>query len=422
MTAPSAVHAEQQILSVMIQSGGATAEARRLVNASEFWQPRNQAIFTACCELADREEAVTPQTVLTELTRTGETGKTGGAPYLAELFGKFTTAHSLAFHAKTVREMARRRAVDKILDRLRQDCDETPDEDAWLTKVATHQLELALIVDAKSYDEPIQGLHTWTEFLGQPDVAEDWIVPGLLERQEVFLLLAGEGTGKSWLSRQLCQCIAAGIHPFRPEERIEPQRTLLVDLENPIPTVRRQARAMQSQVSRLAGGLGEAFVWMRPEGLNVRDHADARLLERVIAETRPAFVAIGSLYNAYQTGRDSWETSADEAKVVFNRLRAKYRVALWIEGHMPKGDGNSRPQTPLGSSVWMRWPSYGRALIRVAENAYELERSFRGDRDVRDIPLGLRRGGELPWSAIWSRADLADAKAEDELIRSASRG
>lgn len=405
-TPTEAIEAEQAVLAVMLHHRPAITEARRQLAITEFHQPRHSVIFGAISDLAERGDPTDPVAVLGELTRTGDASKVGGGAYLHTLFAMPVTAVSVGYYAGLVKAAARRRAVGQVATRLRQATTDITDDDQLLDFLAGQALQLEVLLDERAHDAPIDGLSTWSEFLAKPDVPEDWIVPGMIERGEVFMLLGGEGAGKSWLSRQLCMCIAAGVHPFKPHEKITPQKTLLVDLENPEPTLRRQGRPLASQVARLAGSTGEAFLWHYPQGLNIRDHKDAQLLERVVADVRPAFVAIGSLYNAYQPGRDSWETAADEAKVVLNKIRSRYRVGLWVEHHMPKGDGTNRPQTPLGSSVWMRWPSYGRIVNRKAENVYSLDRTFRNDRDNREIPAGLNRGGELPWTAIWSEDDL----------------
>jgi hypothetical protein len=293
--------------------------------------------------------------------------------------------------------------VAVIGQRLAQLGEDGADMDDTLTTAARESLALDLLID-ETIDGPVDGLSTWDEFLNQPDRLEDWIVPGLLERQDVVMVLSRPGTGKSWLSRQVALAVASGVHPFRPETRIEAQRTLLVDLENPPQMVRRQSRAMVHSLARLGTWNADlAHLWAQPGGINIRKHADAQLFERVIAETRPALVAIGSLYNVFERGRDDWDTAAEETKAVFNRLRGRYRCAFWIEHHMPKG---AEQKNPFGSSVWERWPGFGRVIDRRGDNVYELARTFRGDRDVREWPAGLERGGPLPWSPLWDQEEV----------------
>ncbi|HEX7277249.1 MAG TPA: DnaB-like helicase N-terminal domain-containing protein, partial [Acidimicrobiales bacterium] len=56
----------------------------------------------------------------------------------------------------------------------------------------------------------------------------DWLVPGLIERGERLLIVAGEGEGKTVLMRQLAVCGAYGIHPFG-NRLVDPIRVLLLD-------------------------------------------------------------------------------------------------------------------------------------------------------------------------------------------------
>lgn len=406
---PKAPEAERAVLSAMIQSAGAVREARALLTVADFHGTANEVLFAVCCDLADAGISPDPAAVLAELDRRGMAAKAGGATYIGSLYGLPTTAGNVTHYAERVRAAARRRAMVLHGRRLVQIATETPDLDDALSAAARETIALEVLID-ETVDGPVEGLSTWNAFLNQPDRVEDWIVPGLIERQDVVMLLASPGAGKSWLSRQMCLCVAAGVHPFKPGERIDPQRTLLIDLENPPTMVRRQSRGPAFQVSRLGDHGGDrGHVWMRPEGLNLRTREDALLLERVIGETQPALVALGSLYKAFSRGRDDWDTAADEVRAVFDRMRSRYRCAFWLEHHMPKG---SEHKNPFGSSVWERWPGFGRVIDRKGDNMWALAKTFRGDRDVREFPAGLCRGGELPWSPIWDPDEvelLADA-------------
>jgi AAA domain-containing protein/DnaB helicase-like protein len=400
---PNAAGAERATLSVMMQSITAVRDARSMLTAADFYTPAHAVIFAVCCDLADAGTHVDPVVLLAELTRRGDLGRIGGANYLHQLYALPVTATNVAHYAAQIRDTARRRRLIMIGQRLAQIGEDGTDLDDTLTVAARESLALDLLID-ETVDGPVDGLTSWDEFLNQPDRVEDWIVPGLLERQDVVMVLATPGGGKSWLSRQVALCVAAGVHPFHADTRIQPQRTLLIDLENPPQMVRRQSRGLATSLARL--GVWDpdlAHIWAQPGGMNIRKHADAQLLERVIAETRPALVTIGSLYNVFERGRDDWDTAAEEAKAVFNRLRGRYRCAFWIEHHMPKG---SEHKNPFGSSVWERWPGFGRVIDRKADNVYELAKTFRGDRDIREFPAGLYRGGQLPWSPIWDQDEV----------------
>ena len=411
-TPAQAVEAEQALLGLCLQSPPVLATVRRIVSVGDFYRPAHAVIFGALCDLADQGVITDPIRLLTELEATGQAGKVGGAPYLHTLFATQAVGANADFYAGRVRDATRLRVLAKIAERLTQIAEGGGNDiDAALMHAAHEHLALAMLIDERAHDAPLVGLHSWDEFLNRPDRPEDFLVPDLIERQDVWMFLAGEGVGKSYLSRQLCMTLAAGVHPFHPQRRIPPQRTLLVDLENPETTVRRQSRGLHNQVVRLGDWhTDRAHLWLHPEGLNLRTPADAQLLERVIVATEPALVCFGSLYKAFLRGRDDWDTAADEVRAVLDRLRARYKIAFWLEHHMPKGDGTTRPQLPFGSSVWQRWAGYGRVLNRVGTNAWELRESFRNDRDVRHVPLGLYRGGDLPWSPIWDRDELDAAR------------
>lgn len=223
------------------------------------------------------------------------------------------------------------------------------------------------------------------------------------------MVLGAAGSGKSFLSRMVAQGLAAGVHPFT-LDRITPVRTLLVDLENSPDQVAEEAVGPLAQVQRLGEAVGDrGWIWSRPEGINLREPRDAALLERVIAQTEPDVLCLGSLKDAYRRGRSDWDVAALETQDVFKRLRSRYGLGLWLEHHMPRKEGSGHTGTPFGGMLWESWPTHGRWLRRVGERVplYTLEATFRGDRGERPgIPIGLQRGGRLPFTAIFDEGEL----------------
>lgn len=409
------IAAEQAVLAACLQSPAALAEARSVMGGSEFFQPRHTTMFTAMCDLADAGKTVDPMVLLADLQDRGELVKVGGAPYLHTVFSATAVPANVGFYCDRVKVMYRQRRAGNIGETILQVSEDVAPDDLQET-LAALALELTLLVDETDTVRPVEGLSSWGRFMEEAPDPQAWIVPNLIEKQDVVMVLGGPGAGKSWLSRQVALCVAAGVHPFKPSIRIHPRRTLLVDLENPPSAVRRQADGLYVAVEQMGVPVGDrGHIWRFPEGLNIRKHADAMMLERVVAETRPELVCLGSLYNAYQRGRDDWDTAAEEVKAVFNRLRQRYGVALWLEHHMPRGADGKGTGNPFGSTVWERWPGFGRVLERVGENAYWLKQTFRQDRDDnRDFPVGLYRGGQLPWSSIWDFTEL-EAAADRQL-------
>jgi replicative DNA helicase len=404
VTTPREPGSESYVLSAMLHSEAACRIGVRQLSADDFYEQRNALVFTTIAGLVDRGAPVDPVSV--EQTARLQLRKFGGAVVIADLIGAAPTAVNVEWHIDMLRHASQRRQLLQVSERLHQ---VALGETADLTdRIAESEQELGYIRTASLGDGPVPGLSLIDDWLGDADEAEDWVVPGLIAPADVMLLLAPPGIGKSVLSRQLVMSLAAGVHPLRPELRIEPRTAMLVDLENPSRDARADTRKLRVQLSLIGEWVPQrAVILYRPEGLDLRRPRFADEFERAIEQHRPALVCLGSLYKAAPKGRDDWDTAADEARAVFDRLRSDYGFALWLEHHMNKlTQYDPAMGSPYGSSIWERWPSYGRVLRRIDDTNYELSKPFRGDRAEREIPAGLHRGGLLPWSPIWDREEV----------------
>lgn len=243
------------------------------------------------------------------------------------------------------------------------------------------------------------------EFLGVSDDPYDWVIPDLLERGDRLLVTAVEGSGKSFLLRQIAVATAAGVHPFR-LTAMPPKRALLVDVENLERKVRRELTPLVRLAERRPdwdpGRLGIA---VRMGGLDLARAADVRWLGGLIAGHRPDLLVIGPLYQlhgAAPRGDAGGENHARELARTLDRLRERFGCALVMETHAPHGSMGSRDLRPFGSSVWLRWPEFGFGLRRDREKpgmTFEWA-AWRGPRDRRDWPSHLSHGTTgWPWIA-----------------------
>jgi len=403
--------AEQAVLGAMLLDCRALKLMSEQLSSADFYRPQNATIFAALCLMLDESTPVDPLTTAASLGKAGVLARVGGAIYLHTLTESVPSTAHCGYYASIIKDAARCRRVLQAGERLVQlardyEAANSADADEMMEQVAGETLNLSLLLDHRDDGRPIEGLSTWDQFLQEQPIEEQWRIPGLLAKQDVFMLLSVPGMGKSVLSRQICLCLAGGMHPFT-TERIPPMRTLLIDLENPPTTVAIQSRPIHQQVQSMGEWAeGRGYIWRKPGGLNLRKREDAQLLERAINETQPDLVGLGSLYKAYSRGKDDWDTCADETRMVFDKMRERYGVTLWLEHHMPRGQHNQPSGNPFGSTIWERWPGFGRMLTRLDEATFELSATFRGDRDVRRIPAGLRRGGVLPWTPIWDDIEM----------------
>ncbi|MCW2680326.1 MAG: replicative helicase [Frankiales bacterium] len=105
-TPPQDVAAEQSVLGGMLLSKDAIADVVEVVRATDFYRPAHQTIFDVIVELYGKGEPADPITVSAELTRLGEIGRVGGAPYLHTLLSSVPTAANAGFYARIVAEQA----------------------------------------------------------------------------------------------------------------------------------------------------------------------------------------------------------------------------------------------------------------------------------------------------------------------------
>lgn len=237
----------------------------------------------------------------------------------------------------------------------------------------------------------------------------DWIIPGLLERQERLMLIAPEKAGKSVLSRQVALMLAVGQHPFCQKQSVPVMRTLIVDLENPRTVLRRDMRRQTSALGDMwSSGNQHVHVMHRPGGIHLGSPHDEHLLTAAVSTLRPDLLVISPIYKAYDQLEQSWEEQAFGVQKPLDRLRERFNCAIWMEHHAPWGErGKTREIRPFGSSRWSRWLDYQAMLTPTGEpHRVQWHAVQRDERKLR--PSGLRRGKnpEPSWVPEWD--DNAD--------------
>jgi hypothetical protein len=229
------------------------------------------------------------------------------------------------------------------------------------------------------------------QFLDTADPDYDWLVEGLIERQDRIIVTGEEGRGKSTLLRQLGVQLATGVHPFTLEP-IETLQVLLVDCENSARQVRRKLRGLRSAARDYANNrlrlriLGHALELAHPE---TQDDLAVRI------ETQQVDVLIiGPLYKLLHDDPVK-ELPARAVADALDRLRQIRGTALIIEAHSPYAESSrtKRVIRPYGASLWSRWPEFGIHLGDTGELTH-----WRGQRDERAWPKKLSWDQPWPWA------------------------
>ncbi len=194
-TPPHDLAAEQCVLGGMLLSKDAISDVLEVIKSHDYYRPAHQIIHDVILDLYGRGEPADAVTVAAELTRRGDIGRMGGAPYLHTLIASVPTAANAGYYARIVRERA-------ILRRL--------------VEVGTRIVQLGYSGDGDA-DELVDMAEA--EIYGVTDrrVTEDYlplseIMPGALDEIEAIGSKGGSLTGVPTGFADL-DALTNGLHP-----------------------------------------------------------------------------------------------------------------------------------------------------------------------------------------------------------------
>lgn len=365
------------------------------VQAEDFYAPLHEQVWRCIIRRWTAGEPITEVLVAQEISEANPTRR--NAVHVVTLYDMRAAVGavpvSAPLHARLVHEAARRRALDSFAVRLRQaTASDVPLAD--LMSMARNEFES--LKRQASTDMPTLTLGALLD--GTDDY--DWLIPGLLEREDRLMLTGSEGGGKTTFFRQVTILAAAGINPMT-FEKIEPIRVQVIDCENTERQWRRKVRplAVKATAEGSTSPL-EAMNLSFPGRIDISSEKWLGAVHRLLDENKPDLLAIGPLY---KMARSAMNTDDDVAPVLAALDSIRERgVALLIEahaGHSLSGEGGTRNLRPRGSSALLGWPEMGFGLRLDKEDpAYTIIERWRGDRDERTWPQRIKRGGDWPWT------------------------
>lgn len=195
-TPPHDISAEQGVLGGMLLSQDAIAEVVEILRTPDFYRPAHQIIFDTILDLYGRGDPADAVTVAGELTKNGDIGRIGGAPYLHTLISHVPTAANAGYYARIVHERA-------ILRRL--------------VEVGTRIVQMGYAADGADADEVLDRAQAEVFAIAEKRATEDYvplseIMPGALDEIEAIGSRGGQMVGCPTGFADL-DALTNGLHP-----------------------------------------------------------------------------------------------------------------------------------------------------------------------------------------------------------------
>ena len=207
------LQAERIVLGTCMSEPAAIETVAEMLTTGDFRDQRHGTLY-ACLIAADAAgEPADPIAVADRLRRGRELTRAGGLAYLHTVYAAALPAANVTHYARMVADAAALRGAVADAERLTQivetgDVEKVAAEKARLVETWTATASAAAVTEV--------GGRELDAFLDTDLPTHDWVIPGLLERQDRVILTGPEGKGKSTLLRQVAVMCAAGRHPFNP--------------------------------------------------------------------------------------------------------------------------------------------------------------------------------------------------------------
>lgn len=383
--------AERNLLGALILAPKMGRFITGKVTDQDFTDQRLGTVYTGITTMIARGEEITPETIANRFPIWDIRGLSTIAPY--EWATTDVLPHVITEYAHTVRNAAMRRHLQTTATMITETL---PDGGINPADLAARVItKLTNLIDNASTGELTT--KTFREILNGSD-EYDWVIPGLLERQDRLILTGSEGAGKTTFVRQLAILSAAGIHPTT-FTRINPVRVLIIDAEN----TEQQWRRASRRVAAHAKNLGtvdptETIHIVAGKRIDITKGTYLADIHRLVDRHKPDILFIGPLYKLVPRAINN-DDDATPLIVALDSLRDR-GLALVMEAHAGHalGSGGERDLRPRGSSALLGWPEFGMGLRPITDDPDMVSVvRWRGDRDSRDWPRHMRRGTEWPW-------------------------
>lgn len=398
--------AEQAVITRLFDRYDSIDRAARILTRQDFYDLDLGNLFDACIQL--RTQGIDDRRIDfgAALSIAGNL-RFRHVSDLQTLFQPGFTQNNVEFYADMVKLASTRRTYLATAQTIRDTALEAPRASDIITG-SSRAVSKAL--EASSPGEDLGG-GLWEDLATRERKADDWVVPGYLNRGDRLVITGGEGMGKSVFLRQIAVMTTCGVN-FVTGRPIEPKRVLVIDAENDEQSWVEGAREAIDTAKSMGLNPGGRLDMVFPGRLNITSHADLARVHRRIQHHKPDLLVIGPLYKLAPKGINN-DDDAAPLITALDSIRDQ-GIAICMEthmGHVKTGAGD-RDVRPRGSAALLGWPEYGKGFApappAIAEHCGGdplgiLEWiPWRGDRHWRPWPKYWTRGGGkwpfTPWS------------------------
>jgi replicative DNA helicase len=355
-TPPHDIAAEQGVLGGMLLSQDAIAEVIEVLRTQDFYRPAHQIIFDVILDLYGRGDPADAVTVAGELTKRGEIGRVGGAPYLHTLISSVPTAANAGYYAKIVRE----RSV------LRK-----------LVETGTRIVQMGYAADGADADEILDRAQAEVFAIADKRTGEDYvplseIMPGALDEIEAIGSRGGQMVGVPTGFADL-DALTNGLHPGQMiVVAARPAMGKALSLDTPLPTPTGWTTMGEVEVGDMLIG------------------ADGRPT-RVVAATevmhgRPCYeIEFSDGEVIVADAEHQWRTTTRDGRrhdLEHVEQRGRHRGGRWRQGY---GTGRLSGRAVTVASGW-----HTAAVVAAGRGAVPVSPAMAYEGGLDDQPLGRR--------------------------------
>ncbi|MGW2310739.1 replicative DNA helicase [Actinomadura luteofluorescens] len=357
-TPPHDISAEQGVLGGMLLSPDAIAEVVEMLRTPDFYRPAHQIIYDVILDLYGRGDPADAVTVAGELTKNGEIGRIGGAPYLHTLISLVPTAANAGYYAKIVHERS-------ILRRL--------------VETGTRIVQMGYAADGADADDILDRAQAEVFAIAEKRAGEDYvalseIMPGALDEIEAIGSRGGQMVGCPTGFADL-DALTNGLHPG--------QMVVVA------------ARPAMGKATSLATPLPTPFGWTTMGEVSVGDYL-------IGADGRPTRVVAAT---DVMHGRPCYEIEFSDGEVIVADAQHQWRTTTRA-ARRQKSENSTAYYWPREAVNRVRWATadanegprqlvtHGEAVAKVGAEfkhaLYAVTREL-GHRGEADVSLSKRQ-------------------------------